>query len=242
MSQADYGIDAPPVVRTLAIVGGAVFILGVAVFRFMSEPRWLMYLLGFWGVLAGGTMLAQSLLMVWSSKVGKLRKREHLIDLLALQGTERVLDVGCGRGLLLNAVARRLTSGKAIGVDIWQLEDQSGNHPDVTLQNARLEGVADRVEVKTGDMRELPLPDSSVDAVVASMSIHNIRDREGRRKAITEIHRVLKPGGQIALLDFQATDQYLATLQSIGWEDVRRSGLQFDMMPPVRVISGRKPV
>ena len=186
-------------------------------------------------------MLITSLLMVWSSKAGKLRKREMLIESLRLKGNETVLDVGCGRGLLLNEAAKHLPNGKAIGVDLWQTMDQSGNKPEVTWENARAEGVAERVEIKTGDMRELPLPDASVDAVVASLSIHNIPNKEGRAKAIQEIHRVLKPGGQIALLDFMATDEYFATLRSIGWKDVQVSGLSFWMFPPVRVVSGRKP-
>ena len=187
-------------------------------------------------------MLITSLLMVWSSKVGKLRKREMLIESLKLKGNETVLDVGCGRGLLLNEAAKHLPNGNTIGVDLWQTRDQSGNKPEVTLENARLEGVAERVEVKTGDMRELPLPDGSVDAVVASMSIHNIPNKEGRHKAVEEIHRVLKPGGQIALLDFMATDEYLASFQALGWEEIKRSGPSFSMFPPVRVVSGRKPL
>lgn len=241
MSRADYGIDAPPVVGTLALGGLAIISIGIAAFLFISEPRWLMYLLGYWGIFTGGSMLLMSLLMVWSSKVGKLHKRQTLIEPLQLKGNETVLDVGCGRGLLLNEAAKHLPKGKAIGVDLWQTEDQSGNSPAVTMENARAEGVSERVEVRTADMRELPLPDSSVDAVVASMSIHNIRDKEGRVKAIQEIHRVLKPGGQIALLDFTATDEYLATFQSLGWKNVQRSGLSFEMVPPVRVVSGRKP-
>ena len=51
-------------------------------------------------------------IMTWSSKVGKLRERERLMDALGLRGDETVLDVGCGRGLLLNAAARRLTTMK----------------------------------------------------------------------------------------------------------------------------------
>lgn len=42
-------------------------------------------------------MLVTATLMVWSSKIGKLRLRERLIDLLSLRGTETILDVGCGR-------------------------------------------------------------------------------------------------------------------------------------------------
>ena len=241
MSRADYGIDAPPVVRNLAVGGVAIILIGSAAFKFIPEPRWLMYLLGYWGIFAGGSMAVTSLLMVWSSKFGKLRKREMLIESLRLKGNETVLDVGCGRGLLLNEAAKHLLNGKAIGIDLWQTMDQSGNKPEVTWENARAEGVAERVEIKTGDMRELPLPDASVDAVVASLSIHNVPTKEGRAKAIQEIHRVLKPGGQIALLDFMATDEYFATLRSIGWKDVQVSRLSFWMFPPVRVVSGRKP-
>jgi ubiquinone/menaquinone biosynthesis C-methylase UbiE len=213
----------------------------MAAFQLLSTPRWLSVILGYWGLLAGGSMLLTSAAMVWSSKVGKLRQRQILIDSLKLNGAETVLDVGCGRGLLLIEAAKHLPNGKAIGVDLWQMVDQSGNRPQVTLENARAEGVYERVEVKTGDMRDLPLPDASVDVVVASLSIHNIPDAEGRAQAIREIHRVLRPGGGIALLDFQATDEYLATLRSLGWDDLHRSGLSFRMFPPVRVVRGKKP-
>lgn len=242
MSRADYGIDAPPVVRNLALGGTAIVILGIIFLRLTSIPPLLSSIVGYWGLFAGGSMVLTSLFMIWSSKVGKLHKREMLIQSLKLNGSETVLDVGCGRGLLLIEAAKHLPNGKAIGVDLWQSQDQSGNRPEVTLENARAEGVADRVEVKTGDMRDLPLPDQSVDAVVASLSIHNIPGKEGREKAIHEIHRVLKPGGQVALLDFMATDEYLATLESLGWKDLQHSGSSFWMVPPVRVVSGRKPV
>ncbi|HXD10106.1 MAG TPA: class I SAM-dependent methyltransferase [Anaerolineales bacterium] len=241
MSRADYGIDAPPVVRNLAVGGAAIVIVGILFFKLTSMPHLLSLIIGYWGILAGGSMVLTALLMVWSSKVGKLRQREMLIASLKLKGNETVLDVGCGRGLLLNEAAKHLPHGKAIGVDLWQTMDQSGNKPEVTLENARAEGVAERVEVRTGDMRELPLPDGSVDAVVASLSIHNIPTKEGRAKAIQEIHRVLKPGGQIGLLDFMATDEYLAAFQALGWEMIDRSGSSFWIFPPVRVVSGRKP-
>ena len=241
MPRANYGIDAPPVLLIQALGGSALVIGGLATFRFLTNLPWLMYPLGYFVILMGGSMLLMALLMIWSSKVGKLRRREMLIESLELQGNETVLDVGCGGGLLLSEAAKHLPDGKAIGVDIWQSEDLSGNKPEVTLANARAEGVGERVEVRTGDMRELPLPDGSVDAVVASLSIHNIRDKEGRAKAIREIHRVLRPGGQIALQDMMATHEYVDELESMGWKNVQRSGLSFWIFPPVRVVSGRKP-
>jgi arsenite methyltransferase len=241
-SKANYGLDAPPVIRNLIIVGLICVVAGL-VLNFLIAPLQAVIaaILLIWGLAAGGSMLVTASLMIWSSKVGKLRERERLIDSLALRGDEIVLDVGCGRGLLLIAAARRLTTGKAIGIDLWQSQDQSGNRPEVTLANAQAEGVADRVEVKTGDMQELPFPGETVDVVVASLAIHNIPTQAGRIKALQEIARVLKPNGQVALLDFQATDDYVLALQQAGWPDVKRSGLKFTMFPPVRVVTGRKP-
>ena len=164
-----------------------------------------------------------------------------MIDSLRLHGTETVADIGCGRGLLLTAAARRLTTGKAIGIDLWQAADQSGNQAAATLANAETEGVADRVEVRTGDMRDLPFGDQTVDVVVSSLAIHNIPEKAGRVKAVQEIARVLKPNGKLALLDFQRTDEYIQTLAELGWQDVRRSGLNFGMFPPVRIVTGMKP-
>jgi ribonucleotide reductase alpha subunit len=86
-----------------------------------------------------------------------------VLDSLKLRGDETVLDVGCGRGLLLIGAAKRLTTGKAVGVDIWNAEDLSGNRPEATLENARLERVAERVEVKDGDARRLPFADGTFD-------------------------------------------------------------------------------
>jgi ubiquinone/menaquinone biosynthesis C-methylase UbiE len=108
------------------------------------------------------------------------------------------------------------------------------------MRNASLEGVSDRVEVRDGDMRKLPFPDASVDAVVANLAIHNISSREGRRQAISEIVRVLKPGGQIALMDFKHVGQYAQDLKAYGITDARASNLSFWIFPPVRVARGRK--
>lgn len=172
----------------------------------------------------------------WQNKIQRAIDKS-----LELRGTETVLDVGCGRGLLLMAAARRLTTGQAIGIDLWQSVDQSGNHPETTLVNAQAEGVADRVSVKTGDMRQLPFKDHTMDVVISSLAIHNVPDKEGRSQAVREIARVLKPNGQVALLDFQCTDEYLRTLQELGWREAKRSGLIFQIFLPVRVVTGKKP-
>ncbi|MCL6627039.1 MAG: class I SAM-dependent methyltransferase [Alicyclobacillus shizuokensis] len=239
--QADYGIDAPTVVRNLSLMGVGFLCLGIAAFFiFPARLRWL-------GVTIGCVLLAsflvgtaEALYMLWSSKIGKFRERERLLDLVALGGDEKVLDVGCGRGLVLNAAARRLTTGKAVGVDIWNQRDQSGNHPDATRANARAEGVAERVEIVDGDARNLPVADCDFDVVVSSLAIHNIRGSERRQRALREILRVLKPDGRFAILDFQHVREYAETLERLGACEVRIVGPHWLVFPPVRIVTGRK--
>jgi ubiquinone/menaquinone biosynthesis C-methylase UbiE len=179
--------------------------------------------------------------MLHSSRRGKLIERDRLLDGLGLRGDELVLDVGCGRGLLLIGAAKRVPAGRAVGVDVWSQADQSDNRPAATIANAEAEGVADRVEVVDGDMRALPFADASFDAVVSSLAIHNVPDAAGRERACFEMARVLRSGGRVAILDLRATGEYAIALEDAGLVDVARSGRSFRMYPPVRVVTARRP-
>jgi ubiquinone/menaquinone biosynthesis C-methylase UbiE len=142
---------------------------------------------------------------------------------------------------MLISAAKRLTTGHALGIDIWQQEDQASNCSQATLENARCEGVSDRIELRDSDARELPFLDESFDVVISSFAIHNIYDTVGREKAIREIHRVLKPGGQLALADIRHTSQYAEILRSLGWNQVIRWFPNFLFITPTRVIRAAKP-
>src|SRR3989442_16022642 len=58
---------------------------------------------------------------------GKFAAWAGILSGLGLKGNERVLDLGCGRGAVLLAVAKLLSTGRAVGGDIWRTSDQSGN-------------------------------------------------------------------------------------------------------------------
>ena len=226
----DYGLDAPGAVRNLFIVAAAGLLARLAIVTHLWSGK---LTLGPFDLRLGPMSLGVALgcgfmgaWMAWDSKFGKVRERERLLDLLTWTGRERVLDVGCGRGLLLIGAAKRLTTGTAAGIDLWQKEDLSGNRPEATIENARLEGVADRVEVHTADMRKIPFPDGSFDTVLSMNAIHNVYSAPGRAAAIAEICRVLKPGGAALIVDIRHIRQYAAALRAGGCT-VRRASSDF---------------
>jgi arsenite methyltransferase len=182
-----------------------------------------------------------SAIMVWSSRVAKLKMRDRILSSLPWRGDEQVLDVGCGRGLLLIGAAKRLKTGKATGVDIWQAHDLSGNSADATKANAIAEGVADKIKLETSDARKLPFGANSFHVVVSSLAIHNIDSSAERMKAMREIARVLKPGGSVTIYDIFHTAEYARNLQQLGLTDVKLSPYSFLWCVPSRIVTARKP-
>jgi ubiquinone/menaquinone biosynthesis C-methylase UbiE len=233
----NYGLDAPGIVRNLflvALAGLAAAILGLSLHLVFwsnsDDPFRVIIPLQYLGVWAGGLCFITGCAMVWYSYFGKLRMREGLLNLIHWCGDEQVLDVGCGRGLMLIGAAARLKTGKAVGIDLWQSVDLSGNNPQATLANARAAGVADRVDVRTGDARELPFPNNAFDVVLSTAALHNIYESAGREKAVREIARVLKPGGRVIIGDLRHTRQYAAVLGSCGLSDLRHRMSPFALL------------
>jgi ubiquinone/menaquinone biosynthesis C-methylase UbiE len=217
--RGDYGYDAPYALAMFAAVGIAAAVLAIVALR-DGERRhaviWVLYALFFSG---------NALSFFYTTRHGKFHVWEEILDGLKLRGDERVLDMGCGRGAVSVAVARRLSAGRVTGIDLWSMRDQSGNAREATLQNASLEGVADRIDVETGDMRALPFPDETFDLVVSSLAIHNIRSNAARAQAVEEAWRVLKPGGRLAIADIRATSRYEETLRQLDARGITRRSL-----------------
>lgn len=162
---------------------------------------------------------------IYFTRAGKFAVWADLLDRLELKGDERLLDIGCGRGAVLLMAAQFLPRGRAVGVDIWSTMDQSGNAEQVTRRNAVLEGVAERVELHTADMRQLPFDDGSFDVVVSSLAIHNVPGAGERARALREAARVLKKGGKLAIADIRHTRAYARELEACGLRVTERRSL-----------------
>jgi ubiquinone/menaquinone biosynthesis C-methylase UbiE len=249
-SRADYGIDSAAIVAGLFLLGSIG--LGTAlVLHLFGDPRalWKITL-----VVAGVYFWLGAGGMVWYSKVGKLRIRDQVLGLISWRGDEMVLDVGCGRGLLLVGAARHLTTGKAIGLDRWVRGALTGNCPEAAFDNARLEGVVDHVEVTEGDVRQMPFGNASFDVVVSNFVVHELNTRAEREQMLQEIVRVLKPGGRLALVDFIFTSECMRILQEMGISDLSRARvgsffafwfsaiLNFGLVQTYRVTGNKPPI
>ena len=237
----DYGLDAPRVVRSM--FSRAAWIIAIALVLYVvNRSEYPGPAARMCGVLAliGLIFLGIGAVMVWSSRVAKLRLRDQLLDSLALRGDERVLDVGCGRGLLAIGAAKRLKNGKVIGIDVWNPLDLSGNTPDAAKANVKLEGVADKVRIENGDAQKLVYPDNHYDVVVSSLALHNIPEHPARSQAVREMLRVLKPGGKLAIFDLFRTGEYADVLRALGANDIELSKTRFLWCVPGRVLTARK--
>jgi arsenite methyltransferase len=239
--RADYGFDAPKVPVYLGLGGMAALVVAV-----LSQ-------LGGWGIvptawfgLGAISNLGSAGLYVYTTRRGKHRAWAKILDSVPWRGDEAVLDMGCGRGAVLIAAAKRLPRGRAIGVDIWSTNDQSGNSIEVTRRNAELEGVGGRVEVETADIRELPFAAGTFDAVVSSLVVHNLHPVADRLRALENAVKVLRPGGRIMIADILHLKEYRRELERMGVQNLTVRELGFgtwfgNPFMRTRLVSGIKP-
>ncbi len=237
-TNADYGIDAPNVIRNFYILGGLMSVAGwfIPSIPFFGMTIALGSILIWWGA----AWIATSTFMILYAKKGKFKHRDRMLSMIDWKGDETVLDVGTGRGLLMIGAAKRLKTGRSIGIDIWNAEDLSDNKMENTLKNASAEGVRNKVEVKSEDVRKMSFPDGTFDVILSNLCVHNLYKPEQREAACREIARVLKPGGTALISDFRHTKQYAESFRALGLQVQYRGPYWKDTFPKLTVVEARR--
>jgi SAM-dependent methyltransferase len=243
VERADYGVDAPAVLRNLFLFGGLCLLLGWVGPHRLHVGR-VVFKLGSTLLWTGGCLVVEGFLYLLYVKKGKLKHRDYMLSMHDWRGDEQVLDVGCGRGLLLVGAAKKLTTGKATGIDLWSNVDMGGNSAEATLRNLRIEGVSERCEVLSGNAQKMGFADGSFDVIVSNLCLHNIRDAAGREMAQREMARVLRPGGVALISDYKRTGEYAKKFAGMGLAVTKRSNWKDAVVtfPPLTVVAARKGV
>lgn len=217
ITKADYGQDMPGFIYISSAIGVVLIILAIwqYIHYGISQATGVL-VVSIILLLFGSLSLFLAGVGIWSSRHGKLMLRNKVMNCLSFKGNETILDLGCGNGLLLLGAAEKIPQGKAIGADHWVGTLEYNYNSQMALDNAKKEGVSDRVEVITADAQALPFVDGTFDIVMTSLMMHHVPDKE---KAFSEMFRVLKLGGSVVVADVMAK-RYIPIIKKLGYTKI----------------------
>ena len=119
--------------------------------------------------------------------------KADLVKHARLRPGQRVLDLGCGTGTLTLLIKQAEPAADVVGVD--------GDAQVLAIAQGKAAQAGVAVQWDKGLATELPYADQSFDRVLSSLVFHHL-DRPAKLQALREAHRVLRPGGELHLLDF----------------------------------------
>lgn len=237
MRKINYGIDAPKVIRNLLAIGLALLAISFLPSNLFPPVSTFLHS----SALATAiSLIAGGLLMYAYAKFGKIKHRDRILNLYDWKGSEEVLDVGTGLGLLMIGAAKKLTTGKSTGIDIFNKYDLSDNTIEQLKMNVQLENVSNKAEILVGNILKTNFRDNHFDVIVSNLCLHNLYKKDERKQACIEINRILKSGAKAIISDFKNTEEYKNTFTSLGMNVQKAGTYFFSTFPPLTIIIATK--
>jgi len=129
--------------------------------------------------------------------------RKKAIRLLKKDNPRHILDIATGTGDMAIMAAKMLNPDQITGIDISVQMLEEGR------KKIEKEGLGDKIHLQTGDSETINFPSDTFDAGMVAFGVRNFENLE---KGLSEIMRVLKPGGQLVVLEFSKPKQPIRSL------------------------------
>jgi ubiquinone/menaquinone biosynthesis C-methylase UbiE len=171
-------------------------------------------------VLSGLTLITAffvlSVYLSFSSNGGNYQKKIYnlVIDNLTWNGEGECLDIGTGNGALIIELAKRHPLSVCIGFDYWGKNWEYSRQ--ICEENAMIEGVNNRVSFRQGTASKLPFENEQFDAVISSLTFHEVKDTNDKILLIKEAVRVLKKGSKFSFFDLFFDKKYYGEINSLS--------------------------
>ena len=121
------------------------------------------------------------------------RFKRHLIRQAQIKPGHGVLDLGCGTGTLTILVKQTHPQSEVVGLD--------GDPKVLAIARAKATKAGLETTFDLGMAFEMPYPDHSFDRVLSSLVLHHLTT-ENKQRALHEVYRILRPGGELHVVDF----------------------------------------
>ena len=170
----------------------------------------------------GGMAHYYDLIMVLLTQGRERKLRQKTLDLAKIKPGDKVLEIGCGTGTLTIAAGSRVgTDGEAAGIDI------APEMISTAMKKAARKGA--KVSFQAGSIASIPFPENRFDVVLCSFMIYHMPE-DIRIKGLAEIHRVLKPGGRLFIIDTTNLTELGSVLKKNSFSSIEISKFKLNLI------------
>ena len=226
--KTNYGNWVPEKALYMLFGGAAILLVAAIVSGVMGVVPVITWIAGVIGVL----MLVMAVYMLICHEEFAFGKgnmmagvHQHLVDHLDWDGKGELLDIGCGAAALTVRCTKAFLEAEITAMDYWGAEWNYAK--EQCENNARLEGVANRITFQKGDAAKMEFETETFDAAVSNFVFHEVRTAKDKRDVVKEALRVVKKGGVFSFQDmfsqkalYGDMDEFVRELKAEGISEV----------------------